>query len=362
MRKTAIRYAGWHFKVALASFILAAFPCLLRAQSARAAASASTEEEIQVLRAEVLALRTELNSLKEELHRSAPGANRSSRVATSNGTEDRSDLADTVSLIQSQVTEQAQTKVESASKMPVKIYGTILSNTFFNTRDTDWADVPFLVNPPSVFNSGWFSSSLRQSRIGVEVNGPTIGSFKTTGVFAMDFMGGMTDFQATPLFGLPNIVYAYARFENAKTAIEAGQDEMILAPRNPASLIAFSYPELYRTGNLYLRAPQVRIERQLAGSKQGQLRATLGLVAPIGTYPTLDFPGGSATNGWKRPAVQARIAWQSAPPGSPDQPGWALGFSGHYGRVALPQVDTSGNLVSSFGSDSWAGAVDLAIR
>jgi hypothetical protein len=279
------------------------------------------------------------------------------------GAEQPSDLADTVSLIQSQVAEQAQTKVESSSKLPVKIYGTILSNTFFNSRDTDWADVPILVNPPSAFNAGWFSSSLRQSRIGIEVNGPTIGAFKTTGVFAMDFMGGMTDFQATPLFGLPNIVYAYARFESERTAFEAGQDEMILAPRNPTSLVAFSYPELYRAGNLYLRAPQVRVERRLAGSKGGQLRATLGLVAPIGTYPTLDFPGGSATNGWKRPAVQARIGWQSAPPGSAaDQPGWAIGVSGHYGRVALPQVNSSGNVVSSFSQSSWAGALDLDLH
>jgi hypothetical protein len=178
----------------------------------------------------------------------------------------------------------------------------------------------------------------------------------------MDFMGGMTDFQATPLFGLPSIVYAYARFENASTAVEAGQDEMILAPRNPTSLVAFSYPELYRTGNLYLRAPQVRIERRLAGSNEGQLRATLGLVAPIGTYPTLDFPGASATNGWKRPAVQGRLAWQSAPPGSSDQPGWTVGISGHYGRVALPRVDALQNIVASFASDSWAGAIDLDLH
>ena len=148
-----------------------------------------------------------------------------------------------------------------------------------------------------------------------------------------------------------------------RTAFEAGQDEMILAPRNPTSLVAFSYPELYRTGNLYLRAPQLRVERVLAGSKQGQLRATVGLVAPIGTYPTLDFPGGSVSNGWKRPAVQARIGWQSAPPGSAaDQPGWALGVSGHYGRVALPEVNSSGTVVSSFSQSSWAGAIDLDLH
>src|SRR5206468_1120229 len=135
---------------------------------------------------------------------SAPVSNstgQSNASGGASGADQQSDLADTVDLLQSQVAQLSQTKVESGSKMPIKIYGTILSNTFFNTRNTDWADVPILVNSPSAFNSGWFSSSLRQSRIGLEVSGPTIGAFKTTGVFAMDFMGGMTDFQATPLFG-----------------------------------------------------------------------------------------------------------------------------------------------------------------
>jgi hypothetical protein len=395
MTETIGRYASWDWKLAIASYIVVVFAGPLAAQSTEVARSAGTEEEIRLLRAELVALRTEVNSLKEELHRNvaqtvrpsdtgahepqsagpdlAPiheasatsasnNASRSNAGGTSDGGGQESDLAETVSLLQSQVAELAQTKTESNSKMPVKIYGTILSNTFFNTRDVDWADVPILVNSRSVFNSGWFSSSLRQSRIGLEVNGPTIGPFKTSGVFAMDFMGGMTDFQATPLFGLPNIVYAYARFESARTAIEAGQDEMILAPGNPTSLVAFSYPELYRAGNLYLRAPQVRVERQLTTSKKGQLRATIGMVAPIGTYPTLDFPGGSITNGWKRPAVQARIGWRSAPPGSTEQPGWEVGISGHYGRVALPQVNSSGNLLSSFAGESWAGALDLNLH
>jgi hypothetical protein len=396
MTETISRYASWDWKLTFGCYILAAFACPLAAQSSSVAPPASTDEEIRLLRAEVLALRTEVNSLRDELHRDAPRtvrtsdrgthepqsagpdstygqqtsttprsntASRSSAAGNSNGGEEESDLAETVSLLQSQVTELAQTKTESNSKMPLKIYGTILSNTFFNTRDVDWADIPILVNSPSsAFNSGWFSSSLRQSRIGLEVNGPSIGTFKTTGVFAMDFMGGMTDFQATPLFGLPEIVYAYARFENSRTAIEAGQDEMILAPRSPTSLVAFSYPELYRAGNLYLRAPQVRVERQLASSKQGQLKAIIGMVAPIGTYPTLDFPGGSTTNGWKRPAVQARIAWRSGPPGFPEQPGWELGISGHYGRVGLPQVDSSGNVLTSFSAESWAGAFDLDLH
>ena len=250
MATTARRFAIY-LKLMFASSVLAVIAYPVGAQSPGNAKAADTEEEIRLLREELLALRSEVNSLKQELHHSASqsagtgyGSERKTQAAsaesvsaqayrpsatgsagqsnasdTTNGAEQQSDLADTVNLVQSQVAEQAQTKVESSSKLPVKIYGTILSTTFFNTRDTDWADVPFAVNPPSAFNSGWFSSSLRQSRIGIEVNGPTIGQFKTTGVFAMDFMGGSTDYQATPLFGLPEIVYAYARLETRANGV-----------------------------------------------------------------------------------------------------------------------------------------------
>ena len=57
-----------------------------------------------------------------------------------------------------------------------------------------------------------------------------------------------------------------------------GQDHVILAPRDPTSLAAFAFPLLFRSGNLYLRAPQVRVERSLTS----RLRATAGIVAPIG--------------------------------------------------------------------------------
>ena len=54
-------------------------------------------------------------------------------------------------MVQSQVAELAQTKVESNSKMSVKIFGTILSDTFYNSGDTNWADNPSIaLVPPGV--------------------------------------------------------------------------------------------------------------------------------------------------------------------------------------------------------------------
>ena len=246
--------------------------------------------------------------------------------------------------------------MESNSKLPVKIYGTILSTTFFNSRAVDWADEAVRVLPPSAVTSdtGSLSSSLRQSRIGVLIDGPTVGNFKTSGVFALDFNGGMTDFGSSPLFGLADIVYGYVRLESSRTVIEAGQDEMILAPRNPTSLVNLAYLELYSAGNLYVRAPQLRVEEKLINDKQGLLKLTAGLVAPVGTYPPFDNPNTSAPvpEGWQRPAFQSRLSWQSASLASGNDSGVELGVSGHYGRVGL----------GGFSAASWAGSFDFNVR
>lgn len=279
------------------------------------------------------------------------------------------ELADTVSMLQSEVAEQAQTKVESNSKMSVKLFGTILSTTFFNTGAADWPDVPSVVNwAKSVPSStGSFSSSMRQSRIGLMVDGPTIGTMHASGFLAVDFLGGAADFQSGPLFGLPHIVYGYVRLDGSKTAIEAGQDELILASRHPTSLVAMAFPELFRSGDLYDRAPQIRVERELAGNKRGSLRATVGLVAPVANYPGLDFPGAGLLEAWQRPAVQGRLAWRPAEAPSNDNSGFEFGLSAHYGRVQLGTMNyVNGNPAFNpavgFGATSaasWAGTFDF---
>ena len=70
----------------------------------------SVEDQLRELRAEVQRLRQELDDVKQEL-------------------KNRDQALDDVPLIQAQVQEQAQTKVETSSKFPLKIFGTVASNT-----------------------------------------------------------------------------------------------------------------------------------------------------------------------------------------------------------------------------------------
>jgi len=115
--------------------------------------------------------------------------------------------------------------------------------------------------------------------------------------------------------GLPRLVYAYVRLESAHSAIEIGQDQMILAPRNPTSLAAVSFPDLYGFGNLYLRAPQIRGEHTFATGDRGELLAVGRILAPIGG----DFTASSYS--FAPPALAGERSRRAAPPCKADSPG-----------------------------------------
>lgn len=288
--------------------------------------------ELAALRAEVQQLRAEIDALKGG---ATPGAA----------------PPPSIEMLQTQVAELAQVKVESESKLPVKLFGTVHAGAFANSGNANWLDNPNLVGAtPAGGDAGTMSASLRQTRIGIAADGPAIGSFRTNAVVAMDFFGGIPGFQTGQVMGLPRLIVAFARLEGARTALEVGQDHMILAPRDPTSLAAFAFPLLFRSGNLYLRVPQVRVEHALTS----RVRATAGLVAPIGGDLVGDsyafVPPALGGERSRRPGVQARVAYTT--PAAETSRALDVGLSGHVGWERRGTDLTR----------SWATALDLAAR
>jgi hypothetical protein len=304
-------------------------------------APASAQESDDEVRREVAELRAELAELRAEVA--------ALKAARRNDEQTPKDPA--IELLRGQVAELAQTKVESTSRFPVKLFGTIHAHVFANSATPNWMDIPNLVNPdPADGHRGTFSATLRQTRLGFTADGPKLGAVSTSAVVAMDFFGGIPGFQTGQVMGLPRLLVAFARLDGEKTAAEIGQDHVMLAPKDPTSLAGFAFPLLFRSGNLYLRAPQVRVERAITT----RLRASGGIVAPIaGDLAIEDFrfvPPALGGERSRRPAVQARLGYAS---GEPDAPRLAdFGVSGHYGWERRPAEL----------ADSWAGAVDFAVR
>jgi hypothetical protein len=312
-------------------------PVLVNAQS--------VEEELRALRAEIQRLRQEVDSLRLEVR----------------GRTDEPSPAEMVPVLQAQVQEHAQTKVESVSKFPMKLFGTILSETAWNSGEPNWLDLPNVAAPYLSQSSGSFTSTLRQSRVGGSIDGPDIGTMKSRAYFAMDFFGGIPNFATGQVMGLPRMLYAYARLDGDRNAFQVGQDHMIFAPNNPTSLGADSFPLFYRSGNLYLRVPQIRAERVLHAGPRGEVRVIGGIVAPVaGDFVNRDYefvPPALAGERSRMPGLQARIVWRARPEDPYTKPAWEFGTSGHYSqeRLLTPAVQRIPSWATAFDFNATAG-------
>ena len=265
--------------------------CVLGALSLLSAASAAAQsrttdvtQDVATLRAEVERLRAELQELRALVVENRAVMRRAAdegadpapaevdapvEAAVAAPQQQPVDPQASLEMLRTQVAELAEIKVESASRMPIKVFGTIHTNVFANSATPNWLDSPNLVNvPPADGHAGSFSATLRQTRVGLTIDGPTLNGVRTNGTVAMDFFGGIPGFATGQVMGLPRLLVAFARFEGQRTAVEVGQDHMILAPADPTSLASFAFPALFRSGNLYLRTPQARIEQAVRFPRQ----------------------------------------------------------------------------------------------
>ncbi len=313
----------------------------VRATGAPTATGEGVRDEIARLREEVAELRAALADLRAEI----TGARADHPAAQPAGPQAVSPAA--VEMLRTQVGQLDQTKVESSTRLPVALSGTILTNWFSNSGEANWLENPNLVSRVGEGSpTGSMSGTLRQSRLGLEATGISIGDWQASGTIVADFFGGVPNFATGTVMGLPRLVYGFARLERADTAFQIGQDHAMLAPREPTSLAALSFPLFFRSGNLYLRAPQVRVEHALTDtfSIQG------GVISPLaGDHDqAYEFaPKAGAGERARRPAFEGRaqVLRGSADSGRV----FEAGVSGHVGwRGAGDARDRS-----------WAVAVDV---
>lgn len=294
---------------------------------------AQMRDELKQLQAEVAALRAELATVRRDLS-PQPAA-----------------VPEALEVLKAQVEEQAQAKVESLSKMPVRLFGEIVSNTVFNSHEANWLENPNLVSarPPGVTQDGSMTSTLRQSRIGLDVGAIPVGSLRASANLVMDFFGGVPNFNNGTVMGLPRLIIAYGRLDGDRLGLEVGQDHAMLAPRDPTSLAARSFPLFFRSGNLYLRVPQARVEYRPTSS----FIVKTGIVAPIAGDFALPYefaPTAGDGERSKRPAFEGHVGYSRGDATSSAEV--AIGASGHYGwRRTANLIDTT-----------WAGAVDGNVR
>jgi hypothetical protein len=154
--------------------------------AAQTPASGVSREELQAvtselarLRAEVAALRGEVSALR---HAGAPvvavpavlRAGYTPPPAPLPVQPEQPDPA--VEMLRTQVAELAQTRIESRSRMPVRLFGAVVSNTVSNSGAANWLENPNIVEAPLPGSTpGSFTSTLRQSQVGLNIGPIPVG-------------------------------------------------------------------------------------------------------------------------------------------------------------------------------------------
>jgi hypothetical protein len=260
-------------------------------------------------------------------------------------------LEESTSLIGSKIDEQYQTKVETASKYRARLHGIVLMNTFRNVGGSDDLDFPNYAEPvPPGTPQATVGASLRQSEIGFEIFGPSVGGARTSADVQLDFAGGFPATGNGVNFGIVRLQTASLRFDWENTSVVAGQDSLFISPLSPTSFASLATPAFAFAGNLWGWTPQLRVEHRFALSDQQTIIVQAGVLDNLDWESNYNSfyrtPQAGELSG--QPAYALRTAWSR---GVQDHP-VSFGVAGYYGR----QDWTWGRNV-----DAWAGMADWQI-
>ena len=243
------------------------------------------ERQNRELAAEVQTLRAELASV-----RSDPPAQAAAAPAP---VEQRLDIQE------QRIEEQAQSKVESSQRFPIRLTGMALFNAFLDSRQNGGSDYPTIASAPGPGRAG---ATVRQTIVGLEFRGPeAIWGGRVHGSVYMDFFSG-----AAPLAQTMRLRTGSIQIDWATRSVLAGVEKPIFNPREPSSLAQVGISPLTGAGNLWLWMPQIRVEQDFSLGRQSGLRAALGVVQTreAGPYPGSNVAG---TVEATRPGLEGRF-------------------------------------------------------
>lgn len=256
-------------------------------------------ERLDKLERQNTELRTEVQDLRKQL----AGAGNSESPAS----ETIEKLADSVAVQSARIEEQAQSKVESLQRFPIRITGMALFNAYTNSRSEGAYFSPVATSDTSARSGG---GTLSQSILGLEFFGP--GTFlggKIRGNIQMDFYPYTAAYTATPPTGAaaeglsPHLRTGALTIDWGSRSITVGREKPLIAPRNPDSLAQVGLPPLSGAGNLWEWQPQIRVEQNLKISAGNSITAQASLYSTRETNTQL-------SDLWTATIEPARPGWE----------------------------------------------------
>lgn len=337
-------------------------------------AMARTQAQLEQSQRQLNEMRKQLSELQREMAQSGSSAGTQPpsvpvSASSSQGEPEATstaiqDIRDRQAMQESQIATQAQSKVESESKYPVKVTGLLLLNGFVNTGAVDMAATPTV----ALLGSGSTGATVRQTILGIDARGPHLFGARSYADLRVDFDGNPQSSNSPGVYSgyynanttLLRLRTAHAGLRWEHTEAYFSLDRPIFSPDMPTSLTAVAIPALAWSGNLWTWNPQVGITQDfgLSGSHGIRLQAALIDVGDAPLSPTSPpsgiltaIPPSSAEQS-RWPGVEARVELRGPVVNhNEDHSHFGVGgyFAPHYSSL----------LGHSF--DSWAGTLDARL-
>ena len=250
------------------------------------------------------ALTEEVRTLRARLDASAGGSSQPDEPAesvpgagTAKVTNGAASIEQKLDIQSKRIDEQAQTKLESSQKFPIRLTGMALFNAFLNSKQNGGSEYPVTASAPGSRFSG---ATLRQTIVGLDFRGPgTVWGGNIHGSVYMDFSAGANNAAMRLRTGSIQIDWKDRN-------IMVGIEKPIFNPREPSSLAQLAVSPLTGVGNLWLWLPQARVEQDFNITRSTGIRNQLGVVQTreAGPYPGTTFTGTVESS---RPGLEGRF-------------------------------------------------------
>jgi hypothetical protein len=303
-------------------------------------AVAGMQQQLDASRQQIDQLQEQLRELRSQL---AAGNTAAQAAALQQSVQQ---LQNDDEITQAEVKQHDQTKVETASKFPLRVNGLVLFSSFLNNGAVDNIDLPIVAMPRTGTPNGSFAATLRQTVIGIEGRGPTIGGAHSSADANTDFFGDVPYSSYTTATGMLRLRTAHLRLDWPNHSLVGAFDSPLIAPLKPTSYIAIGEPALSWSGNLWIWAPQFQSLNQTRLGP-GSFHYDFSLIDPpaAGNPVTSGERQPNAAESSRQPGYESRISY-SIP--LRDQ-ALTVGAGGYYSRQSYS---------SQQHVDAWAGAAD----
>ena len=287
-------------------------------------------------------LRNELHSLRAQLsekNQAESAARDADALRTS-----VAQLKDETDVLQAQVKQHDQSKVETTSKFPVRINGALLVTSVFNSSNSDNSNLPVVAVPPlPYYPKGSVSESASQTLLGFDASGPHLWGARSYADLNVDFWGGQTSANYSGVGNL-RLRTAHARLEWPTRSLGVALDRPLISPWQPTSWVTIAEPALAWSGNIWSWSPQLIFKQSAIFH---HFEVDLGLIDPPAptAYTQVQSTSASPSEQSRQPGYESRIGFASSPGDSAVN----FGAGGYYSRQSYAY---------NYSVDAWAATVD----